>query len=249
MFRASDPRIAADKPRGEITARELLDASTKQIESGFASQPDTQIELLGVTADIYFELDEIRRSSDLYAREAALAKKYFGAADTHAIEGLLGQAENADADGDDTRSLVLLARADPLIHRAHMDATAIRAHWLLMRGEAMMNYAEKRDDAQSSLEAAAALYKVAAPLDSHYSEALVDLGSLSLERSRYTSSAAYYRQAIAAAEPTMRLAGDLLLAYAGLALDLKYLGRSCRSVGCIRTWNGDCGTHLWPQQS
>src|SRR6202011_8209 len=96
MFRASDPRIAADKPRGEITARELLDASTKQIETSFAQQPATLIELLGVTADIYGELNETRRSTALYERETQLAAKYLGAVDAHVIDGLLGQAYNAD---------------------------------------------------------------------------------------------------------------------------------------------------------
>ncbi len=224
VFRASDPRIAADKPRGEITARELLDASTQQIESGFARQPDTQVELLGVTADIYYELDETQRSSKLFARETALAEKYFGAADSHAIDGLLGQAENADADGDDALALALLARADPVIHRVRLDESVSRARWLLLRGEAMMNYAEKQDDAKASLEAAAALYKRVAPSDSHHSQALGDLGSLFLEQSHYASSADYYRQAIAVAEPKTQPAGDLLQAYAGLALDLKYLG-------------------------
>jgi eukaryotic-like serine/threonine-protein kinase len=224
VFRASDPRIAADKPRGEITARELLDASTNQIESGFAQQPETQIELLGVTADIYRELDETQKSTDLYKRETDLANEYRGAADAHAIDGLLGQAYNADADGDDVRALELLARVDPLMHQAHQDRTSLRARWLMMRGEALMGDAAKGDDAQSSLEAAATLFKAIAPQDLRYPDVLTDLGSLYLTRSQFAKSADYYRQAIAVAEQNLQLEGDLLLANAGLALALKLLG-------------------------
>jgi serine/threonine-protein kinase len=233
MFRASDPRIAADKPRGEITARELLDASAKQIESSFAQQPATLIELLGVTADIYSELDETPRSTALYARETELANKYFGAADVHAIDGLIGQANNADADGNDASTLSLLATADPLIRQAHLDKSVVRARWLLLRGEALMGDAAKSDDARASLEAAAELFKAEAPLDPRYPDALTDLGSLSLERSQFALSADYFRQTIAVAEPNSQLQGDLLLAYAGIALALKYLGDFSGAAGAF----------------
>jgi serine/threonine-protein kinase len=224
VFRASDPRIATDKPRGEITAKELLDVSAQRIESGFAQQPATQIELLGITADIYRELDETQRSTDLYTRESELAGKYYGAADVHAIDGLLGQAYNADADGDDQRALALLAQADPLIRQAHLDGTAIRARWHTMRGEALMGDAARRGDAQASLEAAAALFKSVAPRDPRYPGTLTDLGSQALTQWQFSASAAYYRQAIAVAESSTEMQGDLLLANAGLALALLELG-------------------------
>jgi serine/threonine-protein kinase len=224
MFRASDPRIATDKPRGEITAKELLDVSAQRIESSFARQPATQIELLGITADIYRELDETRRSTELYTRERELAGKYYGDADSHAIDGLLGQAYNADADGDDQRALALLAQADPLIRHAHLDGTAIRARWHTMRGEALMGDAARRDDAQAALEAAAALFKSVAPKDPRYPGTLTDLGNIALTRSQFAASAGYYQQAIAVAESNRELQGDLLLANAGLALAQWELG-------------------------
>ncbi len=224
VFRASDPRIAADKPRGEITARELLDASSKQIETSFAREPETEVELLGVTADIYRELDETKRSGALYAREAELAGKYLGAENAHAIEGLLGQANSADDDGDDVQSLALLAQADPLIRRAHLDKSVIRARWLLLRGEALFGDAAKGDDAQASLEAAAALFKNVAPADPRYQDSLADLGALALQRSQFDSAARFYRQAITIAQSNSQLQGGLLLIYAGLANALDNLG-------------------------
>jgi serine/threonine protein kinase len=224
VFRANDPRIAADKPRGEITARALLDASAKRVESSFAQEPATQIELLGVTADIYRELDETQRSNALYARETELAGRYYGAADSHSIDGLLGQADVADIDGDDVRALTLLSQADPLIRAAHLEKSPIRARWLLIRGEALFGDAAKADQAQASLESSAALFKAVAPRDPRYVDALIDLGSLSLEQSRFSSAADYYQQAIAVAQSNPQLEGDLLNPYAGLALARRRLG-------------------------
>ena len=40
VFRASDPRVARDKPRGQITAKELLDGSVSRIDLDFANQPE-----------------------------------------------------------------------------------------------------------------------------------------------------------------------------------------------------------------
>jgi eukaryotic-like serine/threonine-protein kinase len=224
VFRASDPRIPADKPRGEITARELLDVSTNRIESGFAQQPATQIELLDVAADIYRKLDETQKSTQLYAQESELAGKYFGATDTHVIDGLMGQADNADTDGDDSRALALLNRADPLIRQAGLDGTATRAKWLNMRGEALMGDIAKEHEAQASLEAAVALFAHSASHDPRYVASLKDLGNMALARSEFSLSADYYRRAIAAAPPNNELDDDLLLAYAGLALALKRVG-------------------------
>ena len=224
VFRATDPRIAADKPRGEITARALLDASAKRIESSFAQEPATQIELLGVTADIYRELEETQRSNALYARETELAGRYYGSADAHSIDGLIGQADVADNDGDDVRALALLSQADPLIRRAHLEKSPIRARWLLIRGESLFGDAAKAHEARASLEDSAALFKAVAPRDPRHVEALLGLGSLSLEQSRFHSAADYYQQAIAVAQATSQLEGDLLNPYAGLALARGRLG-------------------------
>jgi eukaryotic-like serine/threonine-protein kinase len=224
VFRANDPRIAADKPRGEITARALLDASAKRIESSFAQEPATQIELLDVTADIYRELEETQRSNALYARETELAGRYYGSADSHSIDGLIGQADVADNDGDDVRALALLSQADPLIRAAHLEKSPIRARWLLIRGESLFGDAAKVDQAQASLEASAALFKAIAPRDPRYVDALIDLGSLSLEQQRFFSSADYYQRAIVAAQANPQLEGDLLNPYAGLALARASLG-------------------------
>jgi serine/threonine-protein kinase len=224
VFRASDPRIGEDQPRGEITARALLDASSQHIESAFAAQPATQIELLGVTAEIYRELDESRRSSVLYAREATLARQYFGPADVHAIDGLLGQAAVASADGDAASALRLLDQADPLIRQAKLERTAVRARWWLVRGETLLGDANQEDAAQSALASADRLFQTVAPRDPLHADALLVLGNLALQRGQFSRAAADYRGAIAAAGDNAQAEGYLLEPYAGLALALRRQG-------------------------
>jgi serine/threonine-protein kinase len=224
VFRASDPRIAADKPRGEITARELLDISAGRIETGFAQTPETQLELLGVTADIYRELDETKRSTALYARETQLARKYYGVGEAHTIDGLLGQAYNANVDGDTAAALRFLDQVDPLIRSAGLDNTVVRARWSMIRGEALAGNAAEVSKAESSLESAVALFSRVAPRDSFYPSALIDLGALALERSAFLTAAAYYRRAASAIATNAQSEGTLLYADSGLALALKNLG-------------------------
>jgi tetratricopeptide (TPR) repeat protein len=142
----------------------------------------------------------------------------------HSIDGLLGQADVADNDGDDVRALALLSQADPFIRQADLEKSPIRARWLLIRGESLFGDATKAGQAQASLESSAALFKAVAPRDPRYVEALIDLGSLSLEQSRFLSATDYYQQAIAVAQANAQLEGDLLSPYAGLALARGRLG-------------------------
>jgi len=244
VFRASDPRIAADKPRGEITARELLDISSQQIEASFRQQPETEIELLGVTADIYRELDETKRSTALYARETELAKRHLGPEDPRAIDGLLGQAFNADADGDEARAMSMLAAADPLLHEAGLDKSPLRARWLLIRGEVLMDDPKSSADAEAALTSAATLFTAVAPRDAALPVALTDLGGVTLERSEFAQSAAYFRHAIQIAENDPLAQGDLLLAYAGLALALKHVGDFTGAAGAFEK-SADVAAHTY----
>jgi serine/threonine-protein kinase len=220
VFRASDPRIVEGKPRGEITARELLDISADRIDQSFAREAGTRIELLGVTAEIYRELDETKRSTALYRRESTLARAEYGPGDSHTIDGLLGEAWNANTDADYARALKILSEVDPALHAAHLDQSVARARWYMVRGEALANDPAQGEAARSALTQSAALFARVAPDDSLYPDVLIDLGAMALERADFAASADFYRRAIAAALPHKQSGGDLLLANAGLALAL-----------------------------
>ena len=101
IFSASDPRIASDKPHGEVTARELLDLGATRIEHEFADDPRTEIDLLGTVADIYRELGVADRSAALNARKVALAKKTYGELSQPVLDNAVQQAAYACSDQSD----------------------------------------------------------------------------------------------------------------------------------------------------
>ncbi len=92
VFRASDPRIARDKPRGQITAKELLDGSVNRIDQEFASQPELQLELLGIAGEIYGYLLDDERYDALMQRRVALARQLYGDHHPLVIEGVIMDA-------------------------------------------------------------------------------------------------------------------------------------------------------------
>jgi len=62
MFKVSDPSEA----RGNsITAREILDDGSKQIDTGLAKDPETQAELMGVMGEVYLNLGLYGRAQPL----------------------------------------------------------------------------------------------------------------------------------------------------------------------------------------
>jgi serine/threonine-protein kinase len=70
VFELSDPY----KARGnEVTARELLDAATRQVESRFAAEPDTRTALMGTIGRVYNRLELGAQAEPLL--EQALARQ------------------------------------------------------------------------------------------------------------------------------------------------------------------------------
>jgi serine/threonine-protein kinase len=225
MFRASDPRIAQDQPRGRITARDLLDRSAARIPSHFADDPETEIRLLGVTADIYRELDETDRYRELHRQQIELARRLYGDLHPAITKGLLDEAEmDIDRDhGND--ALKLLDEADPLIRRAGRDRTAVRARWLLLRSQALSFSERYAAERQRDALAAVALYRDVAPQDPGRVSALSELGTYSYERDDYRTAIGEYIKAIALAQTLPnRDDGELTIIYNNLALAYEVVG-------------------------
>jgi tetratricopeptide (TPR) repeat protein len=177
VFRASDPRIAQDKPRGQISAKELLDLNAPRIAQEFASDPDTQIELLGVTASIYRELDDPDRYDSLHRQQTDLARRVYGETHPAIIAGLLEDADHADDRNDYARSNSLLEQADALIRSAALDDSVLRARWYVLRS--ITPFADdpaSNQGGDAALQKAAALYARIAPADPGYVKALTTLG-------------------------------------------------------------------------
>jgi serine/threonine-protein kinase len=227
VFKFSDPRRQSDQPRGAITARELLDIGARKIEHELEAEPDTRIALLGLLADIYDELDEGERFEALLARQAELAHGRYGDADAVTLGVRLRGVEYRDDHGDHAGVQAELARLDPLITRAGLDAGAVRAYWSLLRARAQTTSPDPQAQAErvAGYQRAIALYAAAAPEDAHYPLAINNLASSYFSQGNLTETVRYARRAIEVAQgQSDRDDGGLAVAYANLGKVLSLQG-------------------------
>ena len=225
VFRASDPRIAQDKPRGEITAKELLDLNAPRIDKDFASDPDTQIELLGVTASIYRAFDDQEHYQALHRQQFELARKRYGDLHPMVISGLIDDASDASNRNEFKPALKILVQVDSLLRRAGLDNSELRARWWSVRGDALSADFETRAERVTALQNAVDLYAKIAPDGDGYVGALNEMGSELSGQMNDVEAAKYFARAIQIAEkaPERNDAG-LQQLYGNLATSLLYQG-------------------------
>jgi serine/threonine-protein kinase len=227
VFRASDPRVAQDKPRGQVTAKELLDLNTPAIERNFANDPDAQIELLGVAASIYRELDDQPRYTALHTQQVQLARKTYGDLHPAIIQGLIDDADHANDRNEYKQASDLLLQADALIHRAGLDHSVIRARWFLVRSHVLETDDTSAYGAGDALDDAAKLYAEVAPHDAGYVSALTSMGFREQRLHGGAEAEPLFRRAIAAADSDADRDDAQLqqFTYPGLAAALELQGK------------------------
>jgi eukaryotic-like serine/threonine-protein kinase len=91
LFRQNEPEAGNSR---KMTARELVDVGARRIEIGFAHDPDTRIELLGVSGNLYRSLGEYPRSDELFKRRLAEAEIAYASEDPRRIEAQLDMARS-----------------------------------------------------------------------------------------------------------------------------------------------------------
>ncbi|MEQ1684596.1 MAG: protein kinase [Burkholderiaceae bacterium] len=202
VFKASDPRIASDTPRGQITAKALLDSSAGRIETQFQGDPEVQIELLRTVADIYRELGETRAYETFQGRQLALVREHFGPLHPNVLDGQVEGAVQASLRGDYATCRRLLDEADAAITRAGLDETELRGTWwtqrcICLRGEPGATAAAERE---AALRQALQLFERHAPLSRGHVTAVLELANEQLYGGDIAASIATNRRAIALAE-------------------------------------------------
>ena len=119
MFKVSDPNQA----RGNtVTAREILDKSSKEIETGLAKDPELQAQMMDVMADVYGNLGLFGDAHGLLERAVEIRRRVLGANDPRTLstmdhlgwnlnkEGLYSRAENLERETLEARRRVLGTR-------------------------------------------------------------------------------------------------------------------------------------------
>jgi serine/threonine protein kinase len=197
VFRANDPRIASDRPRGEITARELLDIGSERIEKDFRGQPELQIELLGLTADMYDYMSDERHYAAAQKRRIELARGHYGSTHPIVIQGLLNEIDAACVREDYARANRLLDETDNLLKKARLDNSVMRATWWREKARAIGGLGP---DYELALGRALTLYAKVAPLSNDYAVALSMASLVQTEQGNSAQAAQLVMQALAIAE-------------------------------------------------
>ena len=236
VFRASDPRIAADKPRGQITARELLDATSGRIEDRFVDDPALQVELLGAVAGIYRELGESERHQALVARRLAVAQRYPGRFEAAKIEALFDEVGDSYDASRVKQVDALLQQADELLHHAGLDNTALRARWWLTRGQTMGSELAQSVAREAAFETAVGRYENFAPRDPGHVTALTELGLAHFYRGDVRGAIALYQQALKA-EDTVddRDDGEMQIIFGNLGVAYMNVGEFAPAVSAYQS--------------
>ena len=224
VFQASDPRIAADKPRGQVTARELLDAGAGRIETDFANQPDLQVELFGTVTELFRALGDKPRYLASQDRRLALAQAHPGRYPQVEVDALLNKVRDELDVPNRQKARDRLAEVDPLIKRAGLDDAMPRVSWWSLKG-----YAEPPDqfDAQQAdYENAYAIVIRVAPRDPLRADVLQSLGAVSLLRGDYAGADRQWREALVAwAQTDLKREGDAMMLWGSVGTADTLLGR------------------------
>lgn len=234
VFKASDPRIASDRPRGSITARELVELSAGRIDRQFAHDPGLRIELLRTVAEIWRALDDRTRYAQFQALLLARARAHYGELHEISVDGAVTESQLACAAQEWPRCGNLQAASDALLTRAGMDRSVLRARWWMVEGQ-RLSAADGTDAARrTAFENAVALFRDHAPRNRNYVTALdmlaSDQGLAEGER-----AIALYRQAIALAQRLPdRNDANLQVTWGNLAVTYVEQGRYPQALEAYR---------------
>jgi tetratricopeptide (TPR) repeat protein/predicted Ser/Thr protein kinase len=108
LFQGSTPGQSHGR---DVTARELVDRSRRDLDTALAGQPVVRSELLSVVANVYGALGLVNQADTLFGQALALARTLPGNVDAELAGALTGWAENLIVQSQ-------FDRAEPLVREA-----------------------------------------------------------------------------------------------------------------------------------
>lgn len=236
IFAASDPRTASDQPRGNITAKALLDAGAAKIESRFADDPEVQIELMRTIADLYAQLGEDERYEALQALQLKKVRDRFGPLHPNILNGAVETALRACSRAERAICVARVADADRLLKASGDQDPHLRAQWWLARGLQLQGEDGRIDEAERAYASAVDLYRRHDPRSRGMVTSLHELASF------YTSMKLDHARAIATYNETLALAeslpdrndAELQTLYGNLGLVHQQLGQFAEAAEAFR---------------
>jgi eukaryotic-like serine/threonine-protein kinase len=104
MFKVSDPSEA----RGNsVTAREVLDQASKDIDTGLKKDPELQAQMMYVMGDVYDNLGLYRRAQSLQQRTMEIRQRVLGPESPETLRSMFAVARTLDQQGSYTEAEAL----------------------------------------------------------------------------------------------------------------------------------------------
>ncbi|ROH93722.1 serine/threonine protein kinase [Stagnimonas aquatica] len=226
VFKASDPRVASDTPRGQISARALLDLAVPKIKARFADDPPVQIELLRTVADLYRELREDDRYEALQAEQLALVRAHYGRFHPNLLDGAVEAGGRACARADAEACARLQAAAGALLREADDHDPGRRGLWWINEGLRLQADPGQIEATRRAFETAEALFAQHQPRSHGRVTALMELASFEQTHNQTARGIEHNRQAaeLAATLPD-RNDAELQTLWGNLGLAYQQAGR------------------------
>jgi serine/threonine protein kinase/tetratricopeptide (TPR) repeat protein len=207
-----------DRPPGQLTARELLDRNVERIEREFAGDPQTTIELLGVTSEIYGYLQEDQRYEQLMARRLELARGHYGERHPVVIQARIVDVWASIWHKHFAAARRQLDEIDAVIGATRGARTLEAAEWWLARRSAFEVDAAGSSERMRSLQRALELFEALDPRHPSVAVTLANIGEELRRRGEFAAAREHYAQAAAAFERRRQVGGNGDLALIQLKL-------------------------------
>jgi serine/threonine protein kinase len=162
LFAAGDPHGGAKHP-DEMTARELLDRGADRAEKAFANDVPAKIELFATLGQIYDNFDS-DRAMKLWSRRLELTRQLYGDDDPAVLHDSLDLVESLTQSADYEAARAALEPIKPKIIKRFGTASLEWARWLSERTDAIRNLHGARDEIDTNLAGAIAIF-ASHPLD------------------------------------------------------------------------------------
>ncbi|MDZ5648296.1 serine/threonine-protein kinase [Nitrospirillum sp. BR 11828] len=196
LYNGRDPGFPTDKNRRDVTAEKLLDLGADRIAREFAGDPDLEIELYTLTAQLYEALDDRGRATQIIQKKVDVARQAYGEASPIVIDALLAQCADAWRSGDLATAQRLLDKTDALFRIAGKSAEGIRPRWWLNKAQILAKQEAGSPAHLAALDETLKSFERYAPSHVFYVTALQAAGLVQAQIGNYEKSTAFFQQAL-----------------------------------------------------
>ncbi len=205
IFEQADP----EKSKGEkVTARDLLEQGSKQVQDQLAAEPVVQADLYEALARIYNSLGDYERGQKLAQNSLDLRRRQLPAHDDRIAASLLVLARSERDQGDAAVTRTQLQEAADIYRANHGEDSVEMARAYTAQADTEEYFSDHAAALRLQQLAYAAMRKALGPQNADVIDSTIALGQLLENNNRYAEAEARYREVLAALSAKHLEAGD-----------------------------------------